>query len=61
VIYDQELRSRFDWLRGPDPEAVATPPLFVAFDILHFYRRDLTARPLRDRRVRLEDVGGGSA
>jgi ATP-dependent DNA ligase len=34
AIYDQQLRSRFDWLREPDPEAVATPPLFMAFDLL---------------------------
>jgi len=30
AIYDQELRSRFDWLREPDPDAVATPPLLMA-------------------------------
>jgi hypothetical protein len=60
AIYDQELRSRFDWLREPDPDAVATPPLFMAFDLLYLERRDLTARPLRDRRARLEDVVAGS-
>jgi bifunctional non-homologous end joining protein LigD len=42
VIYDQQLRSRFDWLREPDPDAVASPPLFMAFDILFWDRRDLT-------------------
>jgi hypothetical protein len=25
AIYNQELRSRFDWLRDPDPDAVASP------------------------------------
>ena len=55
-MFDQQLRSRFDWLREPDPAAVATPPLFMAFDLLYHERRDLTARPLRDRRARLEDV-----
>jgi bifunctional non-homologous end joining protein LigD len=25
AIYDDQLRSRFDWLREPDPHAVATP------------------------------------
>src|SRR5262245_36358937 len=29
AIYDQQLRSRFDWLRDPNPEAVATPPVFM--------------------------------
>jgi hypothetical protein len=44
-IYDQQGRSRFDWPREPDPAAVATPPLYMAFDVLHRDGRDLTARP----------------
>jgi bifunctional non-homologous end joining protein LigD len=35
AIYDQQLRSRFDWLRDPDPDAVASPPLYMAFDLLY--------------------------
>src|SRR4026208_973774 len=35
AVYDQQLRSRFDWLREPDAEAVATPPVLMAFDLLH--------------------------
>jgi hypothetical protein len=27
AIYDHHLRSRFDWLSEPDPDAVASPPL----------------------------------
>ena len=27
AIYDEQLRARFDWLREPDPDAVATPAL----------------------------------
>jgi ATP dependent DNA ligase-like protein len=34
AIYDEKLRSRFDWLREPDADAVATPPVFMAFDLL---------------------------
>jgi bifunctional non-homologous end joining protein LigD len=60
AIYDQQLRSRFDWLREPDPDAVATPALFMAFDLLYQDRHDLTGRPLGDRRARLEDVVAGS-
>ena len=37
--YDQQLRSRFEWLREPDPDAVATPPLLMAFDLLYQNRR----------------------
>jgi hypothetical protein len=33
-IYDEQLWSRFEWLREPDPSAVATPPLLMAFDLL---------------------------
>jgi len=58
AIYDQQLRSRFDWLQEPDPAAVASPPVCMAFDLLYQGRRDLTARPLRDRRARLEVVVG---
>ena len=46
--------------RNLDPDAVATPPLFMAFNLLYHDRRDLTGRPLRDRRARLEDVVAGS-
>ena len=56
AIYDQQLRSRFDWLREPDPDAVATPPMFMVFDLLHRNGHDLTGRPLRERRARLEDA-----
>jgi len=60
AIYDEKLRSRFDWLREPEPDAVATPPMFMVFDLLHQDGRELTGRPLRDRRVRLEIVVVGS-
>jgi bifunctional non-homologous end joining protein LigD len=56
AIYDQKLRSRFEWLREPDPEAVATPPLFIVFDLRHHQGREVTGRPLRERRARLEDA-----
>jgi bifunctional non-homologous end joining protein LigD len=60
AIYDDQLRSRFEWLREPDPDAVATPPLYMTFDVFYQNGCDLTVRPLRDRRVRLEDVVAGS-
>src|SRR5262245_4076558 len=60
AIYDEKLRSRFDWLREPDADAVATPPVFMAFDLLHQDGRELTGRPLSDRRARLENVVAGS-
>jgi len=60
AIYDERLRSRFDWLREPDRGAVATPPLLITFDLLHQDGRELAGRPLRERRARLEDtIAGG--
>jgi bifunctional non-homologous end joining protein LigD len=56
AVFDQQLRSRFDWLREPDPDAIATPPMFMVFDLLHRDGRDLTGRPLRERRARLENI-----
>ena len=60
AIFDDQLRSRFEWLREPDASAVSTPPLLMVFDILYRDGRDLRARPLSDRRARLEDVVAGS-
>jgi len=56
AVFDSHLRSRFDWLREPDPEAIATPPLFMVFDLLYRAGRDQTKRPLRERRARLEEL-----
>ena len=39
-IFDQQLRSRFDWLCEPDPDAVVSPPLLMAFDVPHVAGRD---------------------
>jgi bifunctional non-homologous end joining protein LigD len=60
AIFDQQLRSRFDWLREPDPDAVATPPMFMVFDLLQRNGRELTGRPLRERRARVEDIVAGN-
>ncbi len=60
AIFDEHLRSRFDWLREPDPDAVATPPILMAFDLLCQDGREFTGRPLRDRRARLENIVAGS-
>jgi bifunctional non-homologous end joining protein LigD len=60
AVFDQDLRARFEWLREPDPEAVATPPLFMAFDLLCRNDFDLSRLRLRERRARLEDLVMGS-
>src|SRR6185312_12208855 len=60
AVFDQDLRARFEWLREPEPEAVATPPLFMAFDLLCRSDFDLSRLSLRERRARLEDLVRGS-
>ena len=60
AVFDQQLRSRFDWLREPDPDAVNTPPIFIAFDVMYRDRRGLTGLPLSARRIYLEDVIAGA-
>ena len=56
AVFDKQLRSRFDWLRHRQPAEVATPPVLIAFDVLYLKGRDITIRPLRDRRRRLVDL-----
>src|SRR5206468_10605921 len=58
AVFDAQLRSRFEWLREPDHAAVATPPVLIAFDVLYVNGRDISQRPLRERRARLEDLLG---
>jgi ATP-dependent DNA ligase len=59
VIFDAQLISRFEWLRQRDPAAVATPPLYMAFDLLRSGLHDLRREPLHARRVALERLVGG--
>ena len=35
AVFDQRLHSRFEWLRKPNPDTVATPPLLMVFDLLY--------------------------
>jgi ATP-dependent DNA ligase len=44
----------------PDPDAVATPPLLMVFDLLYRAGRDHMQRPLPERRRRLEKLIAGS-
>jgi len=59
VIFDAQLISRFEWLRRRDPEAVATPPIYLAFDLLRAGSHDLHGEPLRTRRAALERLVSG--
>ena len=54
VVFDTNLISRFEWLRGRPKEETATPPMFMVFDCLFARGKDLRDRGLRVRRNVLE-------
>jgi bifunctional non-homologous end joining protein LigD len=54
--YDEHLVSRFEWLRMSPNDEIATPPMFMAFDLLQVEWDDLRPQPLRVRLERLEGV-----
>jgi ATP dependent DNA ligase domain len=58
VIFDAQLLSRVEWLRRRDP-AVATPPIYMVFDLLRTGPHDLRGEPLRTRRAALERLVSG--
>lgn len=45
AIFDEQLSSRFELLRHSDPDVVATPPIYIAFDVLYRDGIDLSPRP----------------
>ncbi len=59
AVFDEHLLSRRDFLRRPDPGAVATPPIYITFDCLHAGGRDLRHSPLGARRDVLEALLDG--
>ena len=59
-VFDAQLVSQFHLLGEGGPDELATPPVFIAFDVLQVGARDLRVRPLRDRRPALEDAITGS-
>ena len=59
AIFDQRMRSRFDLLRQSDPSLIATPPIYMAFDVLYRGDEDFSLLPLRERRPLLEEIVAG--
>jgi bifunctional non-homologous end joining protein LigD len=56
AVFDRQLISRFEWLRGRPEGDVATPPMLMAFDLLELDGEDQRKRPLRERRQALEHL-----
>lgn len=59
VVFDEQMVSRFEWLRRRPGNELATPPMFVAFDCLLLYGVDVRPHPLNARRLLLERVLDG--
>jgi len=59
AVFDRQLVSRFEWLRGQPKDDVATPPMLMAFDLLELDGEDQRKRPLRERRQALEHLLSG--
>lgn len=55
-VFDEELISRFEWLRRLHHEELSTPPMFIAFDLLRLEEKDYRPEPLRVRRRALEKL-----
>ena len=60
AAYDEQLVSRFEWLRRPPRDQVATPPMMMVFDLLRLEGQDVRHEPLRIRRDRVERVLDGA-
>jgi bifunctional non-homologous end joining protein LigD len=56
AVYDQAHVSRFEWLRARPRDALATLPLYMAFDILELDGKDWRSEPLWKRRHLLEEL-----
>jgi bifunctional non-homologous end joining protein LigD len=54
AIFDSQLISRFEWLRARPKHEVATPPIYMVFDLMDLDGEDLRTQPLQERRQALE-------
>ena len=61
AIFDQDLVSRFEWLRHLNHGDLATPPLYMVFDLLGLGEQDYRNEPLRIRRRALEKLVRGQS
>lgn len=59
AVFDEQLVSRFEWLRHLNHGALATPPLFMAFDLLRLSGKDSRLEPLKVMRRALAKLVKG--
>jgi len=58
-VFDEELISRFEWLRHLNHGDLATPPLYMVFDLLRLEGKDYRPEPLKARRKASEKLVRG--
>ena len=56
AVFDRQLISSFEWLRGRPEGDLATPPMLMAFDLMELDGEDQRERRLRERRQALEHL-----
>lgn len=59
AVFDAHLVSRFEWFRHINHGDLATPPLFMVFDLLQLGEKDYRPEPLKVRRRALEKLVKG--
>ena len=59
AVFDRQLLSHFEWIRGRPKDEPATPATLIAFDCLYARGKDLRKRALRVRRNVLEELAAG--
>jgi bifunctional non-homologous end joining protein LigD len=59
AVFDAQLLSRFEWLRHINHGDLATPPLYMVFDLLQLGDKDYRLEPLKVRRKALEKLVKG--
>ena len=47
AVYDEQLVSRFEWMRHTPCDVVASPPMFMVFDLLRLEGQDVRHEQLR--------------
>lgn len=60
-MFDEDLISRFEWLRHLNHGDLATPPLLMVFDLLRLGDKDYRPEPLKVRRKALERLVKGQS
>lgn len=56
AVFDEKLVSRFHLLNDDSSGVIATPPVFIVFDVIQVGARDFRSQPLVERRRVLEDL-----